>query len=140
MKYSYYLSIAVLFFIIACHKKSEVVESRWPNGSPKIVKVYEGSGKSKKLVKEIGYYQNKKKYVEGEVKGDSIKDGKWTVWYENGNIWSEGYFKNNKPEGLRIVYYENGKVRYKGKFKDGKPVGTWSFWDEKGTLVNKHQY
>ena len=114
LKLNYLLVFLLIGSLFSCNNKQEVIDKKWSDGSPQIVKVYETKGKSKKLVKEIGYYKNKQKYVEGEV-NDSIKEGKWTVWYEDGKIWSEGYFKNNKPEGKRTVYYQNGKIQKQEK-------------------------
>ncbi|MDP4267431.1 MAG: hypothetical protein Q8880_08355 [Bacteroidota bacterium] len=136
MKIKYLLLYIALITFFSCSNRHEVVEKKYPDGSPKVVKIYEGSGADKKLVKEISYYPGKKKYIEGEIKHDSIKDGKWTVWYQNGKVWSEGYFKDDKADGKRTVYYENGNKRYEGEFKDGVRTGTWNFYDEQGKLVN----
>jgi len=63
------------------------------------------------------------------------RDGKWIYYYENGNVWSEGFFKDGKSDGKRTTHYENGKIFYEGYYKDDRRVGVWKFYDEKGTLV-----
>ena len=50
---------------------------------------------------------------------------------------SIGDFKDGKREGKATVYYENGKVNYEGFYKEGKECGVWKFYDEKGNLYNE---
>ena len=49
-------------------------------------------------------------------------NGKWTWWHENGQIESEGNFKNGKKDGKRTWWNENGQILSEGNFKDGKEV------------------
>jgi antitoxin component YwqK of YwqJK toxin-antitoxin module len=43
-------------------------------------------------------------YVNGKV------DGKYTVWYPNGNVHYVGYYKNGQKTGKWIFYNESGKL------------------------------
>ena len=58
----------------------------------------------------------------------------------NGNLWSEGFFKNGMAEGRRTTYFENGKVRYDGMYKEDQKIGKWRFYDEKGKLLAEENY
>lgn len=40
----------------------------------------------------------------------------WVDYHENGNLSSQGHFKNDEAGGYWIVYYENGQLQYKGDF------------------------
>ena len=64
----------------------------------------------------------------GEVTGKeqgSFKNGKkegfWTEYWKNGQLFSKGDFKNGKKEGSWVGYEEDGSLdkRWTGTFKDG---------------------
>jgi antitoxin component YwqK of YwqJK toxin-antitoxin module len=132
------LFIAIILFA-SCHKTTKVVEETYTDGSPKIERYYKGEGADKEMVKEVKYYQNKQKEMEGEFK-NSKRDGYWVAYYENGNKWSEGYFENGLDHGKRTVYYENGKKRYEGNYTKGVQTGKWQFWSESGLLEKEVDY
>lgn len=135
--------LTTLFVIIAlftsCRKTTKVVEETYSDGSPKIERYYKGEGAEKEIIKEIKYYDNKQKEMEGEFK-DSKRDGYWVAYYKNGNKWSEGYFKNGLDNGKRTVYYENGNKRYEGTYSKGVQTGKWKFWNESGMLEKEIDY
>jgi len=135
MKNLFYLTLSLLL-VFSCSKPKEVIEETYPDGSKKIVRYYKGSGKDKKLLKEIAYYPNKKIRYEGEFL-NNLRDGKWTFWYDNGNKWSEGYLKKEINDGKRTVWYENGVKRYEGQYNEGKEIGKWQFFSETGTLIKE---
>ncbi len=129
----------LVFSMISCKFEHKVVEETYPDGSPKRVCVYKGSGDGRELIKETTYYPNKQAQMEGTYK-DKKRDGKWTYWYENGKLWSEGSFIGGKSEGKRTTYFENGKVRYEGYYKVDMRVGKWRFFDENGRLLQEVDY
>ncbi len=128
--------LAIIFIIVSCNKRQKVVEETYDGGSPKVEKYYEGEGANKELVKEVTYYPDKQKQMEGEFK-NSKRDGNWVYYYNNGNKWSEGTFLNGLDDGKRTTYYESGAKRYDGLFKAGKKVGVWKFYDESGKLLKE---
>ena len=92
------------------------------------------------------------------------REGKWTRWYPNGQLfWRynhkngkrvglfESYYengqlkvrtnyKNGKEEGLEEWYYENGQLSRRGNFKNGKKVGKWEFYNEDGNSISCREY
>lgn len=60
----------------------------------------------------------------------TVKDGKCTFYYENGNKKSEGNFTANELTGIWIFYFESGKKKSEGNYTAGKETGTWTWWDE----------
>lgn len=130
---------ALITVIAACNKEKKVVEKTWKDGSPKVEKFYSGNDTSKDLVKEVRYYENKKKQLEGEYK-DNKRNGDWVYYFENGNKWSEGAFADGLDEGKRTVYFENGQIRYEGQYQKGKQVGIWKFYSESGKLLKEVDY
>jgi len=84
-----------------------------------------------------------------------VQDGKWTMWYENGSVYSEQYYKNGQKVGVwknfnidgsasDIIDFENGKASYfhkNGKIQsEGKITnqmaqeGKWTLYYENGKV------
>lgn len=139
MKIHYLLIFITLTVLASCSSENKVVEESYPDGSPKRVCIYIGKGENRELIKETTYYSNKKPQMEGAYK-NSKREGKWMYWYENGNVWSEGFFINGKSDGKRTTFFENGKVRYEGSYKEDMRVGKWQFFDENGRLLQEVDY
>ena len=60
-----------------------------------------------------------------------------TYTYANGQISSEGYLRDGKPDGLWKTYYESGQLKSVGKRTDFLLDSTWVFFAESGdtTLI-----
>lgn len=112
------------------------VTETYPNGSPYHA-VYKKSNENSIL--EIFFYPTYKIQMQG-ISINQKREGNWNYWYENGNKWSEGYFKNDINDSIRNVWYENGNKRYEGFYKNGKEIGIWKFYDEKGVFVQEINY
>ena len=131
--------IAVLFAVAACNRGKKVIEETYPDGSPKTERYYIGKGAMKEMIREVRYYSNHKKEMEGEYKNNK-RNGNWVYYYKNGKKWSEGTFIDGLDNGKRNVYYENGQKRYEGYYDKGKESGIWKFWDEGGKLLKEINY
>lgn len=129
------LLILLVGIAFGCSRK-EVVEATYENGNPKVVKYYHKKGGNPLLDREIIYYQNKQKKVEGDYK-DELRTGHWKAWYENGTIWSEGDYKDGKRNGHGIFYHKNGKKYIEGMYRDDIRVGAWRFYDTTGALTRE---
>jgi len=138
-KTAFFLIIIIITFTACRGKLHKKVTETYPDGSPKTELFYKGEGANQKLVKEIKFYQNHQKQDEGEYK-DSLRDGKWTYWREDGKLWSEGYFKKGLRDGKGSVYYENGKKFYDCEYKNNERIGIWKFWDETGKPMKEINY
>jgi len=112
------------------------VSEIYPNGSPYHV-IYTKA--NEKMATELFFYPSYKLQMSG-TSVNSQREGKWSYWYENGNPWSEGFYKNGANDSIRNVWYENGKMRYQGFYNKGKEVGKWKFYDEKGQFAKEADY
>ncbi|MEQ8242526.1 membrane-binding protein [Fulvivirga sp.] len=70
-------------------------------------------------------------YVRDSV--SNILEGKYLSYYINGNIESEGQFKNNETYGEWNFYYETGKLKMKGVVKRNSSDGYWEYYYEQGS-------
>jgi antitoxin component YwqK of YwqJK toxin-antitoxin module len=139
MKTKLLILACLILSLASCRFENKVIEETYPDGSTKRLCVYLGKGQGRELLKETTYYPNKQPQMEGTYK-DNKRDGKWTYWYENGKLWSEGMFVKGKSDGKRTTYFENGKVRYDGFYKEDMRVGKWRFFDESGRLLKELDY
>ena len=53
------------------------------------------------------------------------KEGKWTTFYANGNIRSEGTYKSGVKQGKWVQYHKNGKKKNEGVLVNGHYVGRY---------------
>lgn len=129
-----------VIFLVGCSqpKLFENIESTHEDGTPKIVKYYKDESKEV-LVKEIRYWDNGGKSMEGEYKNGN-RNGIWTAWYKDGTIWSTGEYNEGVENGLKTVYHENGLKYYEGNIRADKRVGIWKFWDKDGNLLKEINY
>jgi len=130
-----------LILMISCGPTMEkkTIES-YPNGKPQRVQYYMPESKGGYLAKEIFYYENGQKKMEGTYDKDKKKHGKWMYWREDGKRWSEGYFYEGKDDGIRKTWHENGQKHYEGRYDKGTRVGIWRFYDESGKMVKEIDY
>jgi antitoxin component YwqK of YwqJK toxin-antitoxin module len=77
--------------------------------------------------------------MEGMMK-DGKRTGNWKAYYEDGTLWSEGFFHAGLRDGGTWVYHSNGIIKIKGTYEKGKKVGKWLFYNEKGEIVDSTRF
>ena len=112
----------------------------------------------------IFYDQNKNKVSEGKVV-NKLFEGRWnyyhkaskaimtienyangkleglrSVFYPNGKIAEEIYYRNNFKEGICKRYTENGIVIEESAYKNNEYNGTTTFKDSDGNLISKGNF
>ena len=82
------------------------------------------------------FYNSDKKFLKEEyrVNEKGELDGKYTSFFENGNLKSTGFFSNNKSTGEWAYYFSSGELRMKGNVSNGKNVGIWNYFYESGGI------
>ena len=65
---------------------------------------------------------------------DSILDGRYLEFYDNGNKKYDILYKNGKRYGLETTFFRNGNRRSKGSFIEDKPNGYVFWYYESGKL------
>ena len=79
------------------------------------------------LVTEYWDVAQTKKKSEQQMK-DGMQDGKFTAWYETGEIAKEGNFIEGKENGKFITYYAGKKTKAEENYSKGKKNGAWKYW------------
>jgi antitoxin component YwqK of YwqJK toxin-antitoxin module len=69
-----------------------------------------------------------------------LTDGFQQFKYPNGNISSEGYIRNGKPDGFWKSYYVTGVLKSEGKRTSFLLDSIWAFYDQAGDTTEKISY
>lgn len=133
------ITLMTIHFLSCAPGLEEVVTETYADGTPKIIKYFEGKGRSKSMVKEAFFYPGGQLRMMGEYK-EGAKHGHWVSYYNNGNKWSEGYYNEGINDGKTTTWHENGQKYYEGAFKAGERAGIWKFWDENGDFIKEINY
>jgi len=134
-----FFTLGLLTLMHCIPEFEEVVAETYADGTPKVIKYFDGKGKAKTMVKKIVFYPNGQVRMEGEFK-EGAKHGRWVAYYNNGNKWSEGYYNKGINDGKTATWHENGQKYYEGAFKNGERAGIWKFWNEKGAFEKEINY
>ena len=85
------------------------------------------------------YYENgqlrlEENFVDGLLEGPNLR------FYENGQLRSEQFYQNDRYHGAAEYYYESGQLERKGNYMNGKANGTWISYFEDGVISSKMYY
>jgi antitoxin component YwqK of YwqJK toxin-antitoxin module len=70
-----------------------------------------------------------------------FENGKASYFHKNGKVQSEGKISGQMgQEGKWILYYENGQVNAEGNYINGKKDGVWTWYDVKGKKTDEQTY
>ena len=62
---------------------------------------------------------------------EGTREGKKTLWREDGSLWTESDYVNDRLHGYWISYWENGQLKRKDFYKKGK-LKEKKVWDSTG--------
>jgi hypothetical protein len=104
--------ILLILTIISC-KKEQFVTEFYPNGNIKL-KV--------------------------QINKDSIQNGTYEEYYENGELKSKTNYVNGLITDSLFNFYENGLIKDKGTVKNNFPNGWWNYYRFNGQLKEKTEW
>jgi antitoxin component YwqK of YwqJK toxin-antitoxin module/peroxiredoxin len=78
------------------------------------------------------YYENGKPWYRVTMSDDETVNGKYIVWYNNGNKQAEATMFNNIPNGKAMAWWENGTVRERVDFTND----TREYFDKQGVKLS----
>ena len=89
----------------------------------------------------IDYDENRVKSMTGYYK-DGLRDGKWTYFYQNGQLEQKGKYSNDGlKKGKWKAYHSNGNLKEIGLFDhNGDMTGKWKYYDELGNFKDSKIY
>lgn len=77
---------------------------------------------------------------EGYLTEEGKKEGHWKNLYENGEVKSEGLFKNNRQVGEWDFYFAGGVPEQIGNFANGYFDGEWKWFYKNGKFLRIEEY
>jgi antitoxin component YwqK of YwqJK toxin-antitoxin module len=87
----------------------------------------------------VGNDEKNWKIEEGEYSNNK-KVGCWTEYFKNNNIHIQRHYEKGIPYSISI-YYENGQLKQEGYFRDSViKYGKWVSYEEDGTLFSENYY
>lgn len=79
------------------------------------------------------FYENSEKCTEYNLV-NGLLDGKAEGWYDNGNLFFTGGYRQSKLNGKWVVYYFNGNKKVEVEFKDGVISSDLKIWNKNGEI------
>lgn len=124
------LSVALFFGILSCNSEEKVEKKTEELPLIETVNgVYTEYYPGRKVVK-----------ITGNVDQDSLRNGKWSFFSEQGKELSTTFFVHGLKEGHSIVKYPNGAIHYFGEYHLDKKVGVWKTFDPNGKESNVEDF
>jgi antitoxin component YwqK of YwqJK toxin-antitoxin module len=135
---------------------SELREIKYPNGQ--VMDRYHVRQNAKKNFVRVGmftrWYENGQKASEGHyVSCDGTdttvgstgipfggREGKWTDWFESGQVEKERTFKNGKLQGADCDWYKNGVKKCTRIFVNDSLEGVFTEWFDGGEKESEGYY
>jgi antitoxin component YwqK of YwqJK toxin-antitoxin module len=120
-------------------KQDGVRKLLFPNGKIEVEETYkDGNILTKKV-----FFDNGELSVKGQYDEAVTMSGEWTYYYQNGKIKEVVNFKNSVEDGVFKEYYENGNLKAEGTYAplqlgveiEGVEQGELKEYDENGELV-----
>ena len=130
----YLLIVLPLLLIVGCSKpisEETLIDKDGLKYHPETKELYSGEVFK---IRMGGGKELEGSYIDGE------KDGLWTVWHENGQVFFEATYKNGKKNGLFTYSYKNGLKEIEGNFIDNKYDGTIIYYYENGEKKEQFNY
>lgn len=62
------------------------------------------------------------------------------IHYENGQLYLQEFYQDNKLDGERKIWYKNGQLWIKSFYQDGKLEGESKSWNASGELKTRELY
>lgn len=89
-----------------------------------------------------GYvYRSGAMIAEGIIDERGLKQGKFTEYFENGQIMAEGKYSDSKPVGYWKYFYQDGTIEQEGNFDNrGWHDGLWTWYYQNGNVWKTENY
>src|SRR5665213_1193229 len=89
----------------------------------------------------IAYWDSAKgiKKSESNFK-DGMQQGPFKIWFKDGKVAEQGFFKRGYQDSVWNNFYENGKLKGIKNYKKGKPKGQVVFFISNGDTAEVNTY
>jgi antitoxin component YwqK of YwqJK toxin-antitoxin module len=70
----------------------------------------------------------------------SVRIGEWKDWDQNGNLIKVQHFTDNEPDGRQLVFYRNGKIKIEEFYKNGLRDSLKTLYHPNGQIKARLEY
>lgn len=109
--------------------------STWPDGTSKEVHRTLEDG----AVEVQQFHANGQIHIRGMLV-DSVRQGTWNTYRENGLPWSQVAYVDGEKDGLFRTWHDNGMPHVEGQHEGGQPTGVWHFFDVEGQTTETRDF
>ena len=134
----HYISILGLLFFTSCKQECRVVKEYYDKSKEKEVFVYPDCNDTT-YYKRLHFYKNGQLSSEGCFKNGEIF-GKFKSWAENGNQTADWEILDGKENGFIQCWYDNGIKKRETTLDKGIKNGKLKEWDENGKQICEGNY
>lgn len=79
--------------------------------------------------------------AEGIIDDEGVKDGPWKEFYPDGQLRSEGNYRNGNRIGKWRFYHPNNNLEQEGNYNNqGNPGGTWKWYYDNNSLLREESF
>ena len=136
MRFSF-LPIIVLLISLSLLSAQIILHTEtYENGNIKSISYHQKVGNAIKKIKHEEFFDNGNKYISGSFKNGE-KSGVWIEWNEKGERVSKGNYKNGKRDGFWEGWHSNGTIQGEVTWLNGKENGLWVLWYENGKKMRE---
>ena len=133
------LGIIFIIFLVACSSENKEIIETFDDGSPKIIRYFDGKGKGKKKIIEQVFWENG--ILKKNIKYDgNLKEGEYLTYYDNSALESQKYYKANREVGVQKYWHKNGQLKYEYNTINGQISGKKVIMFEDGTREEERYY
>lgn len=86
------------------------------------------------------FYPGTKQIAEETFYSAGLKNGSSIKYFEDGKLMLESNYVNDQLDGAFTLYHANGQMRTQGSFKQGLKMGKWVIYDEDGAEVSVENF
>jgi uncharacterized protein len=104
------------------------------------VGIHRDYDKEGKVLNGYIYNDTGVKIAEGVINEAGNKNGKWKEYSQEGKLFAEGQYNDNRRIGAWKYYNSEGKVEQTGSYNNGRPDGLWKWFYENGSVLREEEY
>jgi antitoxin component YwqK of YwqJK toxin-antitoxin module len=147
-KTSYLTALLLSAGLYAGAQKIEVIDGLYYEGRKPFTGIFNDTNATGALIQTISLTNGKQDgktsifYPNGTIKDErfyknGMRDSSWTTWSEQGVKLAIASFHNDLKDGNWIIWDEKGTKRYEMYYRNGEKIGRWKMWDESGVLIQE---
>jgi antitoxin component YwqK of YwqJK toxin-antitoxin module len=71
---------------------------------------------------------------------NNVREGEWTQYHSSGNPFIKSTYNQGRLEGKFEVWFENGQIQYSGNYRNNLREGKWLIYNDNGSLKYELNY